>query len=426
MATIPRRLHVVSPAEEAAINLPERVTVALGELAGAVKQGLLALSVAAGLAVVNEIFDAEVNELVGPRGKHDPDRQAYRHGEESRRLTLGGRRVEVTKPRARTKDNEELELQSYKLFAGRDLLDKAALDRVLNGLSTRRYGHGLEPVGDLPPLATGKSSISRRFVAGTARKLKELMSRDLSQLDLLVLFLDGIETEEHTIVVALGIDAQGHKHPLGLVEGSTENRAVCQALLSDLIKRGLDPERPRLVVIDGGKGIRSAVKATFGKQALIQRCRSHKRRNVLDHLPQDQRTFIGRKLDRAWRETDADRAQADLRALATQLQADHPGAAASLREGLEETLTVSRLDISAGLVRTLKSTNPIESMISVARTVTGNVKRWRDGTMIVRWTAAGILEAEKQFRRLNAYRDLQLLHIALEAHREQTKVSAVV
>ena len=426
MATIPRRPHVVSPAEEAAINLPEHVTVALGELAGAVKQGLLALSVAAGLAVVNEIFDAEVNELVGPRGKHDPDRQAYRHGEESRRLTLGGRRVEVMKPRARTKDKEELELESYKLFAGRDLLDKAALDRVLNGLSTRRYRNGLEPVGDLPPLATGKSSISRRFVAGTARKLKELMSRDLSQLDLLVLFLDGIETEEHTIVVALGIDAQGHKHPLGLVEGSTENRAVCQALLTDLIKRGLDPERPRLVVIDGGKGIRSAVKATFGKQALIQRCRSHKRRNVLDHLPQDQRTFIGRKLDRAWREADADRAQADLRALATQLQADHPGAAASLREGLEETLTVSRLDISAGLVRTLKSTNPIESMISVARTVTGNVKRWRDGTMIVRWTAAGILEAEKQFRRLNAYRDLQLLHIALQAHREQTETAAVV
>src|SRR5579859_2066031 len=358
MATIPRRLHVVSPAEEAAINLPERVTIALGELAGAVKQGLLALSVGVGLAVVDEIFDAELTELVGPRGRHDPMRQAYRHGEEPRQLTLGGRRVQVMKPRARTKRGEEVELESYRLFASRDLLTNAALDRVLNGLSTRRYRRGLEPVGDLPALATGKSAISRRFVAGTQRKLKELLSRDLSQLDLLVLFVDGIETDEHTIVVALGIDGKGYKHPLGLVEGSTENRAVCQRLLNHLIRRGLDPERPRLVVIDGGKGIRAAVRASFGKQALIHRCRSHKRRNVLDHLPQDQRTFIGRKLDRAWREADPERALADLRALATQLQSDHPGAAASLREGLEETLTVSRLNLSPSLLRSLKSTNP--------------------------------------------------------------------
>lgn len=235
-------MHVVSPAEEAAINLPERVTIALGKMAGGVKQGLLALSVGVGLAVVAEIFDAEVTELVGPRGRHDRMRPAYRHGEEPRHLTLGGRRVQVMKPRARTKRGEEVELQSYRLFTSRDLLTNAALDRVLNGLGTRRYRRGLEPVGDLPALATGKSSISRRFVVGTARKLNELMNRDLSQLDLPVLFLDGIETDEHTIVVALGIDAQGFKHPLGLVEGSTENRAVCQRLLNDLIRRGLDPE----------------------------------------------------------------------------------------------------------------------------------------------------------------------------------------
>lgn len=417
METIPRRPVVVSAAEEVAINLPERVTIALGELAGAVKDGLLALSVGAGLAIVKEIMEAEVTELVGPRGKHDPNRVGYRHGDESRQLTLGGRRVEIKKPRARSKDEKELELASYEHFARRDLLTQAALDRMLNGLTTRRYRKGLEEVGDLPPLATGKSAISHRFVVGTARKLVELMSRDLSKLDLLVIFLDGIETDEHTIIVALGIDADGIKHPLGLEEGSTENKAVCQGLLNKLIKRGLDPERPRLYVIDGGKGIRGAVKASFGKHALIQRCRSHKRRNVLDYLPKDQRTFIGRKLDRAWRESDADRALADLRALATQLQADHPGAAGSLREGLEETLTVNQLKLSPGLLRTVKSTNPIESMISVARTVTGNVKRWRDGTMIVRWTAAGILEAEKQFRRINGCRDLQLLHIALEAHR---------
>jgi len=430
MATIPRRPVVVSAAEEVAINLPEHVTIGLRDLAGAVKHGLLALSVSAGLAVVGELFDDEVTQLVGPRGKHDPKRIAYRHGDEARQLTLGGRRVEVRKPRARTKDNQELELQSFNLFSGRDLLTTAALDRVLHGLSTRNYRYGLEPVGNLPPLATSKSAISKRFVAGTARKMRELMSRDLSQIDLLVLYFDGIEVDEHTIVVGLGIDADGHKHPLGLVEGSTENKAVCQRLLNDLIRRGLDPELARLVIIDGGKGIRGAVKASFGKHALVHRCRVHKRRNVIDHLPQDQRAFIGHRIDRIYRENDADHAAAELRSLADHLETDHPGAAASLREGLEETLTISRMRLSPSLIKTFKSTNPIESMISTARTVAGNVKRWRGGKMIERWTAAGILEAEKKFRRINGCRDLQLLRIALDAHdaglKQQEETAAAV
>ena len=415
MGTIPRP-SVVRPTEhETAIPLPERVTIALAELAETAREGLLALSVGVGLAVVGEIFEEELTQLVGARGKHSPERQAYRHGQERRQLTLGGRRVEVQKPRARSKAGEEVELESYRLFASRDLLTEAALNRMLAGLSTRRYRAGLEPVGKLEPKATSRSAISRRFVAGTKRKLADLFGRDLSELDLLALFIDGIETAEHTIVVALGVDADGHKHPLGLWEGSTENKAVCQSLLNNLIERGLDPERPILAVIDGGKAIRSALKATLGERVLIARCRAHKRRNILDHLPEDQRTFIGRKLDKAWQQTDAERAEQELRSLARQLQADHPGAAASLREGLEETLTVTRLGLSPSLLRTFKSTNPIESMISVARTVTGNVKRWRNGEMVLRWTAAGVLEAEKQFRRINGYRDLQLLRHALEA-----------
>ena len=415
MGTIPRP-SVVRPTEhETAIPLPERVTIALAELAETAREGLLALSVGVGLAVVGEIFEEELTQLVGARGKHSPERQAYRHGQERRQLTLGGRRVEVQKPRARSKAGEEVELESYRLFASRDLLTEAALNRMLAGLSTRRYRAGLEPVGKLEPKATSRSAISRRFVAGTKRKLADLFGRDLSELDLLALFIDGIETAEHTIVVALGVDADGHKQPLGLWEGSTENKAVCQSLLNNLIERGLDPERPILAVIDGGKAIGAALKATFGERVLIARCRAHKRRNVLDHLPQDQRTFIGRKLDKAWQRTDADQAEQELRALARHLQADHPGAAASLKEGLEETLTITRLGLSPSLLRTFKSTNPIESMISVARTVTGNVKRWRNGEMVLRWTAAGVLEAEKQFRRINGYRDLQLLRHALEA-----------
>jgi putative transposase len=412
MATLPRRSIIHVAPEPPPFPLPDRITVALSALRESARQGLLAFCVGVGLSVVHEIFEEEISQLVGPRGKHDSERTAYRHGREDRNLTLGGRRVGVRKPRARTKTGGEVELESFRFFAGRDLLTQAALDRMLAGLATRRYGAGLEPVG-VEPKATTRSSISRRFVSGTARKLRELMERDLSGLDLLAIFVDGIETAEHTIVAALGVDADGHKHPLGLWEGSTESKAVCQALLNNLVDRGLDPEQPILAAIDGGKGIRSALKATFHDRVLIARCRAHKRRNVLDHLPEQQRTFIGRKLDKAWQLADAERAEQELRALARQLQSDHPGAAASLREGLEETLTVTRLGLSPSLLRTFKSTNPIESMISVARAVTGNVKRWRDGSMILRWTAAGVLEAERQFRRVNGYRDLPLLRAAL-------------
>jgi putative transposase len=357
-----------------------------------------------GLAVVQEIFQEEVCRLVGPRGKHDPERMAHRHGEERRQLTLGGRRVAVSKPRARTIHGEELELRTYRAFAGRELLTEAALGRMLAGLSTRRYEAGLEPVGEVASRGISRSAVSRRFVAGTQRKLAELFGRDLSGLDLLAIFIDGVVMGAHCILVSLGVDAEGRKHPLGLWEGTTENKAVGQALLRNLIERGLSVETARLFVIDGGKGLRAAIVATFGEQALIQRCRVHKRRNVLDHLPQSERTFIGRKLDRAWAEPDAEWAETELRSVARHLEAKHPGAAASLREGLAETLTVTRLGLTPSLLRTFKSTNPIESMISVGDRVTGNVKRWRDGEMVLRWTAAGMLEAERQFRRINGYR----------------------
>ena len=416
MVTIPRPRIVRRSADLEAEDLPEQVTIAVRDLAGAVKKGLLALSVGVGLAVVHELFEAEVTRLAGPKGKHDPERHAYRHGQESRQVTLGGRRVQVDKPRVRSVDNEEVELRTFHTFAGRELLSAAALERMLAGLSTRRYPAGLEPIGDVEPLATSKSAISRRFVQGTEQKLAELFGRDLSQLDLLAIFIDGVLIAEHCVVVALGVDAEGRKHPLGLWEGSTENKTVCNALLGNLIERGLDPEQPRLFVIDGGKAIRAAITATFGKHGIIQRCRAHKRRNVLDHLPQSERAFIGRKLDQAWKEPNAERAEAQLRALAKHLEVKHPGAAASLLEGLEETLTVTRLGLSPTLLRTFKSTNPVESMISVGRTVARNVKRWRDGKMVLRWTAAGLLEAEKQFRRVNGYREMAILRRALDQH----------
>ena len=289
MVTIPRPRIVSRSSDLEAEDLPEHVTIALRELVGAAKEGLLALSVGVGLAVVQDLFEAEVTRLAGPKGKHDPERRAYRHGQEARQVTLGGRRVQVDKPRVRSIDDQEIELRTFRAFAKRDLLNEAALGRMLAGLSTRQYPVGLEPIGQVEAQATSKSAISRRFIQGTEQKLAELFGRDLSQLNLLVIFIDGIEIAEHCVVVALGVDADGRKHPLGLWEGTTENKTVCNALLGNLIERGLTIEQPRLFVIDGGKAIHAAVMSTFGTYAIIHRCREHKRRNVLEHLPQAER-----------------------------------------------------------------------------------------------------------------------------------------
>ncbi len=427
MTTIPRPRLVSRSADLEAEDLPEQITIALREVAGAAKEGLLAFSVGIGLAVLDELFEAEVVRLAGAKGKHDVDRRAYRHGHEPRQVTLGGRRVQVNKPRVRSVGDEEIELRTFRTFATRDLLTEAALGRMLAGLSTRRYSAGLEPVGKVEARATSKSAISHRFIQGTEQKLAELFGRDLSQLDLVAIFIDGVEIAEHCVVVALGIDAEGRKHPLGLWEGTTENKTVCNALLGNLIERGLHLEQPRLFVIDGGKAIRAAVLSTFGIYAVIHRCREHKRRNVLEHLPQAERMFVSRKLNKAWSEPDARRAEAQLRALAKQLETKHPGAAASLLEGLEETLTVTRLGLSGSLLDTFKSTNPIESMISIARDVTGNVKRWKNGKMVMRWMAAGLLDAEKRFHRVKGYRDMPMLRVALRRQHqgvESTRRSA--
>src|SRR6266581_3286933 len=266
-------------------GLPDRVQVALGEIAGAAREGVLALSVACGLQVVAEIMAADVARICGPRGKHLPEREAYRHGSEPRLVPLGGALVEVERPRVRSTGSKEVPLPSYEVFTARDLLDDVALGRMLAGLSTRRYRAGEAPTGDVELKGTSRSAISRRFRRATEGRLAEIFGRDLSEIDLLAIFIDGIAVGEHVVVVALGVDADGRKHPLGLWEGTTENKAVCSALLGNLIDRGLDASRPVLFVIDGGKGIRSAIRAVYGELAPVQRCRAHKERNVTDHLP---------------------------------------------------------------------------------------------------------------------------------------------
>jgi putative transposase len=349
--------------------------------------------------VLHELIEAEVDEVVGPKGKHLPDRSAVRHGHEDGEVTLGGRRVPVSRPRARSADGEhEVELQTYGHFAARDRLRDVMLERMLAGVSTRRYARTGEPVGeeiDAISRSTSKSAVSREFVSRTREHLIELMSRPLDDLRLAVLMLDGIDLQGRCCVVALGIDTDGTKHPLGLWDGSTENAIVATTLLANLVERGLDVEQGVLVVIDGAKALRKAVRDVLGVHTPVQRCIRHKERNVLGHLPERDQPLVRRRLRAAWALDDHDRALDQLRVLADELAHSHPGAAASLREGMQETLTVTRLGVRGRPKRTLASTNPCESMIDTVRRVARNVKRWHNGDMCLRWTAAGMLEAQR-------------------------------
>ena len=411
-------------AARAAMNevvVPDSVSVAMSELTGAMREGLLALAVGAGLQVMQVLMDESVTALAGPKGAHDPDRAAVRHGREDGVVVLGGRQVRVRRPRVRTVDKTaEVAVPAYELFTSTELLGELALERMMAKLSTRRYGAGLEPVGstvEASASGTSRSAVSRRFVAMTERALDELMSADLSELDLVALMIDGVHFAEHLCVVALGISIDGTKVPLGVVEGSTENATVVKALLTDLAERGLDVSRPILVVIDGAKALASAVREIFDRP-VVQRCQLHKVRNVERHLPKTLAATVTKKMRAAYRDPDPLHAEATLEALARSLDKAHPGAAGSLREGLAETLTVNRLGVPPTLARTLRSTNAIESMIEICRDHSANVKRWRDGQMALRWCAAGMNEAAKQFRRVNGHLHLAGLRVALDTHFE--------
>ena len=425
MKTVPK-LRVVACDDAAEIDLPDlpqEVRVALADVVGVAREGLLAISVAAGMAVMQAMFDAEISAACGPKGRHDPDRVAVRHGAGRGSVVLGGRRVPVARPRARTTDGNEVPLASYRLFAADDQLSAVVMERMLAGLATRRHVAAAEPVGQAvaqQATATSRSAISRRFIAATKTALAELLNRDLTPLNIKVLMVDGEHLAEHLAVVALAITADGTKVPVGLWEGSTENATVVKALLADLVARGLDATDGLLVVIDGAKALSAAVRAVFGASAAIQRCTVHKRRNVADHLPEGERGWVDTKLGKIFANPDAAAGLRDAKALATALTRKHPGAAASLREGLEEMFTVTRLGITGTLARTLTTSNPIESMISIARTTNRNVTHWRDGQMVLRWTAAGMLNAQRSFRRVRGFKQMPQLVAALQRHAHPT------
>jgi transposase-like protein len=373
-------------------------------------EGLMAAALAVGLEVFADLLEVNVTELAGPKGRHNPDRTAVRHGTEAAKVPMGGRMIDVRRPRVRSADGTaEVPLEAWAALSSRDLLDEHTVASMLCGVSTRNYAGTLEPAGATMSevsSSTSHSAVSRRFVAATRKGLEAFRSRPLGDRRFVVMFIDGFDLAGETMVGALGVDITGDKMPLSVVQGSTENKEVCTRLLNSLEDRGFDPSGGVLFVIDGGKGIASAITAKYGDVALIARCREHKRRNVLAHLAVSEHAWVNRALNAAWNTPDGDAAQGALAALATKLERINPDAAASLREGLAETVTINRLGVTGTLARTLATTNPMESTIDIVRSHARNVKRWQAGDMRLRWAAAGMLAAEHQYRRVKGYRQI--------------------
>lgn len=383
------------------------------------KTELLELALRSGLKVFTAMLEEDRTALCGPRYAHEPERPASRAGTTPSEVILGGRKVTIQRPRVRTAAGE-VPLPTFQTMAATDPLDRRVVEQMLVGVATRQYARSLEPVGpELNSRGTSKSAVSRRFVARTTAQLAAWQSVPLDTLDLVALLIDGVHVGDHCLIVALGIAADGQKHALGLWDGSTENATVCQGLLANLQSRGLRTDRSVLVILDGSKALRKAVHAIFGQAALVQRCQVHKMRNILEYLSDRQRPWAQAILRRAYHSSEVKTAQRLLLDLARRLETEHPSAAESVREGLDETLTVVTLNLSARLRRSLATTNAAESLLSRTRHVKRNVKRWRGGQMMLRWVAAGVLEAVKGFRRLKGYADLPMLVAALRARDQQ-------
>lgn len=407
--------------QEAAVGMGpalERVRqLLLGMVAGmtATKHDLMEWVHEVGLAALREIFEADATAIAGPKGKHLVDRTHHRWGTTDTELPFGGRRIQVQRPRVRTKSGE-VRLPIVSRFQAEDPLPERVLNQILLGVSTRGYGASLEPT---PPgvrsRGTSKSAASRHLVERMGAKMRDYFSRPLHDLKLLVLMVDGIMVAGQTVVVALGIGEDGTKEPLGLWQGSTENAALCTSLLQDLLGRGLKLDGRILCVIDGGKGVRKALEDVLGNVVVVQRCQLHKRRNVKDHLPKGAQVYVDRMLREAYGSTSAETARKRLRSLLSWLESNgHEDAAASLREGMEETLTVLKLDLPPSLRRSLATTNAIENTLGTVRRVSRNVKRWKGG-MVRRWTAIGLVVAKNRFRRIKGYREMPALAAALRA-----------
>jgi len=406
------------PSRQAPARGPQQRVVPLLGVTVDVPKQLMELVVDSGLQVLQRMLEQDRDVLCGPRYRHLEQREASRAGTTPSEVVLGGRKVVIQRPRVRAKGHE-LSLPTFEMAAATDPLVRRAVEQMLVGVATRRYARSLEPLSSgVVTRGTSKSAVSRRFVAQTTAQLDAWRSTALDALDLVALLIDGVHFAEHCVVVALGIDASGRKHPLGLWSGSTENAGVCQTLLANLQARGLRTERSLLVLLDGSKALRKAVREVFGAAAWVQRCQAHKARNVLAHLPKVQHPRVRGMLRRAYGSVDGAQARRLLHQLVRQLETSYPSAAASVEEGLDETVTVLDLPIAERLRRSLATTNVIENVVGHLRYVHHNVKRWRDGRMVLRWAAAGFTEAAKGFRRIQGCQELPRL-VAVLRQRDQ-------
>jgi transposase-like protein len=394
--------------ERVVLELPLPIADVLAGIPHAVEE----LSYEAGLMLVMAVIKSECEKIAGVKDAKNPLRTVNWWGSQIGSIYYGKQKVSIERPRLRGKDNKEIALNTYKAFQNPNGMNSTVMKQLILGISSRNYEEAIE--GFIKGHGIKKSSISRHFVKATAEQMREFMERDISNFELCAIFVDGIEFKGHLLVVALGLDKEGKKHILGLWQGATENSTVCNNLLNDIERRGLDMNREYLFVLDGSKALRSSVARKFGSEVFVQRCQQHKRRNVKDHLPPEHQEAIDARIRAAYNMADYDKAKESLDLTIRCLERLNPSAAASLKEGLEETLTLHRLGVTGLLRKSLSTTNPIESCFSVTRTVTGRVKKWNGGDMVQRWAVAALLRAEKRFKRVKGYREIPKLIAALQ------------
>lgn len=378
----------------------------------------------AGRATIEAVLALSAQELAGP--KH-PGKRAISaigwHGQQKGVVSLAERKLRISKPRLRRKGkgkSSEVEIPAYEAMRTHSRIGRRMLDILMRGVSTRNYGEVLPEMAET--VGISKSTISRKSIEASEKVLKELAERRFDDIDILIVYIDGIVFSGHHVIVAIGVDSAGHKHVLGLRDGASENATVCTALLEDLVERGVKSDRRRLFVIDGSKALRKAIDAVYGQENPVQRCRNHKRKNVLDYVPDSMKDTVKATMNAAYR-LDSDKGMARLEELAKMLELPHPSAAGSLREGLAETFTVNRLGLPGALRRCLCTTNVIESPNSGIRQRTGRVTRWTDGSMVLRWVASAAVETEKSFRRIMGYEQLWMLQTSLDSFTESNGVA---
>ena len=389
------------------INPSIQMVLPLAGVVAMLQAGVGNLMREAGLLLMTSVMEEEVRHLVGERYQPNPERQASRWGKEQGYCVIDGQKVPIARTRVRIKAGGEMKLGSYEMFQRSGPLQAAVWDKMMRGLSTRNYGPVVKDFANA--YGVEKSAVSENFIDASREKLKELMERPLGELRFCAVLIDGTPFKDRQMIVALGIGCDGRKMVLGLREGATENTAVVNSLLGELVERGLDFGTPRLYILDGGKALAAAVKRHAGEAGFIQRCQVHKKRNVIDHVPEEYKADVKRKLQNAYAMVEYEAAKRALDSLHRELMHINPSAARSLAEGMEETLTAHRLRVPQQLRRTLSCTNVIESAFSIVETVCRNVKRWRDGDHIERWVASGLMVAERQFRKVIGYQQIPIL-----------------